>query len=124
MLTDGRYSGARSGGASGETPGDGLPKRVYPDQTGYVHGLYSIYVDALLYFGNVRTAFRSLRDLSSTEIHAFFSSKRFDTDAIKRRGAPLPLRPIARDSRYLISEMACKSYGDSGIEGDLRKALV
>ena len=55
-------------------------------------GLYRLYVDALLYFGNVRTAFRKLRDLSITEIAILFGSERFDTAAIKRRGPPLPLK--------------------------------
>jgi len=88
-------------------------------------GLYRLYVDGLLYFGNVRTAFRKLRDLSTGELNAFFGCRRFDTDAIKRRGPALPLKPIAKDSRYLISEMACKSYGDSnGADGDLRKVLL
>ena len=31
-------------------------------------GLYRLYIDALLYFGNVRTAFRRLRDLSIRQI--------------------------------------------------------
>ena len=70
-------------------------------------GMYRLYVDALLFFGNVRTAFRKLRDLSISEIASFFASERFDTAAIKRRGPPLPLKNIAKDSRYLISEMAC-----------------
>lgn len=88
-------------------------------------GLYRLYVDALLYFGNVRTTFRTLRDLSISELNGFFNSKRLDTYAIKRRGPSLPLKRIAKDSRYLISEMACKSYGDSvGQEGDLRKVLI
>ena len=88
-------------------------------------GFYRLYTDGLLYFGNVRTAFRKLRDLSADEICSFFDSERFDTEAIKRRGPSLPLRPIARDSRYLISEMACKSYGDSaGTTSDLRTVLV
>ncbi|MGA2476464.1 MAG: hypothetical protein ABSF73_07565 [Terriglobia bacterium] len=88
-------------------------------------GLYRLYVDALLYFGNIRTAFRSLRDLAISDIEAFFKSERFDTEAIKRRGPFLPLKQIAKDSRYLISEMACKSYGDSpGTEGDLRTVLL
>ena len=88
-------------------------------------GLYRLYIDALLYFGNVRTAFRSLRDLAFSDIEAFFKSERFDTEAIKQRGPFLPLKHIAKDSRYLISEMACKSYGDSpDTEGDLRRALI
>lgn len=55
-------------------------------------GMYRLYVDALLYFGNVRTAFRKLRDLSISEIVSLLSSERFDTAAIKRRGPPLPLK--------------------------------
>jgi hypothetical protein len=35
-------------------------------------GLYRLYVDGLPYFGNVRTAFRSLRDLSINDIEDFF----------------------------------------------------
>jgi hypothetical protein len=69
-------------------------------------GLYRLYVDGLLYFGNVRTAFRSLRGRSTLELRTFFDGERFDTDAIKRRGPSLPLKPIAKDNRHLISEMA------------------
>jgi hypothetical protein len=87
-------------------------------------GLYRLYVDALLYFGNVRTAFRRLRDMSVDELSNYFSLKRFDTDSIKRRGPPLPLKSIAKDSRYLIAEMACKSYGAlGGMDGDLFTVL-
>ncbi|HEY3637929.1 MAG TPA: hypothetical protein VGK90_07220 [Rhizomicrobium sp.] len=85
-------------------------------------GLYRLYIDALLYFGNVRTAFRSLRDRSFTEIELFFKAECFDTSGMKRRGASLPLQTISKDSRYLISEMACKSYGD-GQDSDLRSHL-
>ena len=88
-------------------------------------GLYRLYVDALLYFGSIRTAFRKLRDLSIPELDAFFGAERFDTAAIKRRGPPLPLKRIGKDNRYLISEMACKSYGDPPNEhGDLRTVLI
>ena len=88
-------------------------------------GLRRLYVDGLLYFGNVRTAFRKLRDLPITDIENFFALKRFDTEAIMRRGPALPLRFIPKDDRYLISEMACKTYGDEpGDVGGLRSALV
>lgn len=87
-------------------------------------GLYRLYVDALLYFGNVRTAFRSLRDLRYDELECLFAQRRFDTEAIERRGPPLPLKSIAKDSRYLISEMACKSYGNLGEPSDLQQALM
>src|SRR3989338_2172626 len=88
-------------------------------------GLYRFYVDALLYFGNIRTAYRKLRNLDIKEIGMFFDSKRFDIDAIIRRGPPLPLKSITKDDRYLISEMACKSYGElDGSSGDLHTALL
>ncbi len=87
-------------------------------------GLYRLYVDALLFFGNVRTAFRSLRDRQLDMLQYLFTQKQFDTEAIERRGPPLPLKLIAKDNRYLISEMACKSYGDVGGASDLRQALL
>jgi hypothetical protein len=72
-------------------------------------GLQRFYFDALLYFGNVRSAYRRLREMSKSDLMSFFASYLHDTDALIRRGAPLPLQPITRDDRYLISEMACKS---------------
>lgn len=88
-------------------------------------GLYRLYVDALLYFGNVRTAFRKLRDLSYAEIEHLFHHERFNTELIKKRGPALPMKPIAKDDRYLISEMACKSYGDGQVQqGDLLNTLI
>jgi hypothetical protein len=88
-------------------------------------GLHRLYADGLMYFGNVRTAFRTLREFSFRELQDFFSVRRIDTQAIKRRGPALLLKPIARDRRYLISETACKSYGEKPqITSDLRNALL
>ena len=88
-------------------------------------GFYRLYTDALLYFGSVRTAYRRLRALTRKELEAFFVKRRFDTNAIKARGPSLPLNPIARDDRYLISEMACKSYGgDEEGASALKEALL
>ena len=75
-------------------------------------GLYRLFTDALLYFGNVRTAFRNLRKLTREELNTFFAGKRFDTEAIRQRGGVLPLQEIPQDHRYLVSEVACKSFGD------------
>lgn len=72
-------------------------------------GLYRFYVDGLLYFGNIRAAYRFLRGLTRAELGRFFSDRRVNTERLARRGAPLPLQAIATDERYLISEMACKS---------------
>ena len=75
-------------------------------------GLYRMYVDGLLYFGNVKAAFNSLRSMSFEQLKEFFLAKRFDQDAIAARGPALPLNEISRDDRYLISEMVCKTFGD------------
>ena len=91
-------------------------------------GLYRLYVDALLFYGDVRIAFNKLRALSSAELDQFFQSKRFDDDAMARRGPAISLRNIAKDNRYLISEMACKSYappaeGQSNLKSFLMQAF-
>lgn len=88
-------------------------------------GLYRLYIDGLLYFGNVRSSYRALRNKSFNELVAFYSARRFDTQAIKRRGPALPLAEIAKDNRYLISEMACKSYAELPDKtSDLKTALL
>ena len=88
-------------------------------------GLYRLFTDGLLYFGNVRSAFRTLRTLDSYGLNAFFQQRRFDSASIRRRGEPLPLQTIPHDERYLVSEMACKSFGDSEeSEGEMRQVLV
>jgi len=75
-------------------------------------GLHRLYTDGLLYFGNVRTAYRKLRAFTESELNGFFGKRRFDSEAIRARGPALPLTTILKDDRYLISEMACKSYGE------------
>lgn len=75
-------------------------------------GLYRIFVDGLLYFGNVIAGFDCLRSCSVKRVRRFFNRKRFDTEAIAERGPALGLQNIAKDDRYLISEMACKTFGE------------
>lgn len=88
-------------------------------------GLSRLFTDGLLWFGNVRTAYRKLRSMTRDELSVFFRRRRFNTALIKERGPALALRPIAKDDRYLISEMACKSYGERpDSPGDLKKALI
>lgn len=87
-------------------------------------GLYRLFTDALLYFGNVRTAFRSLRILSYDRLISYFNERRLDTSDIKHRGPALPINRISADDRYLVSEHACKSFGDGRSEGEMRQALV
>lgn len=88
-------------------------------------GLYRLFVDSLLYFGNVRSGYRQLRSLNEKELNEFFNSKRFETEVIRERGPALPLSEIPKDDRYLISEMACKSYGDDPKSpSDLKNILI
>ena len=79
-------------------------------------GLYRFYVDALLYFGSIRTAYQRLRQLSDTGLHSFFAAHRID--GLEERGEALLLSQIAKDNRYLISEMACKSFEVVDGKGD------
>ena len=79
-------------------------------------GFYRLYIDTLLFFGNVRSGYRFLRTKSKTELENFFQSKMYDSERRRLRGPPLKLVDIKKDDRYLISEMCCKSY-DVG-EGD------
>lgn len=87
-------------------------------------GLYRIFVDGLLYFGNIRTVFRALRSLNRKRLDAFFATKRFNTEALKARSEVLPMASISQNERYMVSEMACKSFGDNpDSEGGMRQAL-
>lgn len=76
-------------------------------------GLYRFYMDAMLLVGNVRQAYRQLRTLSYVQITDIYAARCFDFDSptgLTNRGAPLAINQIPRDDRYLIAEMACKSY--------------
>lgn len=87
-------------------------------------GLYRFYVDALLYFGNVRSAYRSLRDKTEDELERFFAGRRIDTDGLRKRGPALGLEPISKDDRYLVAEYACKSLDDTGGGSELERAAL
>lgn len=73
-------------------------------------GMYRFYVHALLFFGNIRTAYRTLRQQSFEQINAFVISRSRARADFEDRGPALPLEHIAQDDRYLIAEMACKSF--------------
>lgn len=73
-------------------------------------GIERLMIDSLLYFGNINVGFAYLRDKSTKELNLFFQTKRYDTDLIANRGEPLKFIHIDKSDRYLISEMACKTY--------------
>jgi hypothetical protein len=77
-------------------------------------GLRRFIYDAMLYWGNLKQAYRDLRQRSFEEIAALYRAKRFDDGLLSRRGAVREPVAIAKDKRYLISETACKTYGPKG----------
>lgn len=92
-------------------------------------GLYRMYVDSLLYFGSIRNGYRALRVAQEHDLRRFYQELRIDTEGLVSRGPALSLKPISRDDRYLIAEMACKSLdpaetGCSELEMVLRGAYV
>jgi hypothetical protein len=77
-------------------------------------GLRRFLYDAMLYWGNFRQAYRDLRQRSLDDLTAFFAVKRYDEGLLRRRGAVHQPTLIAKDRRYLISEMACKTCDPGG----------
>jgi hypothetical protein len=80
------------------------------DLTHLKWGFYRFYVDALLFFGSIRNAYRHLRGLDERSISWFFADRRFNTERLGGRGKQLPTHHIPEAHRHLVSEMACKSY--------------
>lgn len=88
-------------------------------------GLSRLYIDSLLCWGNIRSGYRELRSKSYEELVDYFEGKRHQTEVIRDRGPCLELEEIAKDKRYLISEMACKSYDvKDGGEESLKDLLM
>jgi hypothetical protein len=89
-------------------------------------GLRRFYIDALLFWGDIRSAYRHLRTKSYSEIEEYFTAKRFDSKQMRKRGAILPLKDIPENDRYLISEVACKAYSSEDIGGPvmMERALL
>ncbi|HKO54067.1 MAG TPA: hypothetical protein VJV79_40440, partial [Polyangiaceae bacterium] len=73
-------------------------------------GIRRFMYDALLFWGNFRQAYRDLRQKSFEEIQELFARKSVDEGRLARRGKVVEPTEIPRDNRYLISEMACKTY--------------
>lgn len=86
-------------------------------------GIHRIIIDCIMFFGNINTGFSFLHDKSLDELKSYFISKRYDTSLISGRGEPLKFNTIEKEDRYLISEMACKTYGNNNPD-ELEKYLV
>ena len=75
-------------------------------------GIRRFVMDAMLYWGNLRQAYRELRVLTRDQIADRFASKRMDESHMATRGSVIQPHHIPQDHRYLITEMACKTYED------------
>jgi len=79
-------------------------------------GLRRFYMDSLLYWGDIRSGYRVLRTMSYDQLSELFSEKRFATQLMQARSAPLPFVDVPVDDRYLVSEVACKAYAADTFE--------
>jgi len=82
-------------------------------------GLYRIYVDSLLYFGSIRNGFHELSAKDASGLSGFFMSKMYDPGGLIARGEPISPLHIPIADRYLIGELACKSFEPSGQDRDV-----
>ncbi len=87
----------------------GLDERAIWSLNQLKWGLTRLFVDGLLYWGDVRSAFRELRTKSHDDLIRFFSMKQINSEYMRSRGQYLPLNRIADADRYLISEILCKA---------------
>ncbi|MCK4904659.1 hypothetical protein KAS42_00220, partial [bacterium] len=88
-------------------------------------GLRRIYTDSLLYYGHITNGFNRLNIKTEEQLINFFEGKRFPTEKIKMRGRPLDFKIIPQEDRYLISEMACKTYeAPADSEQNLKQFLI
>jgi hypothetical protein len=86
-------------------------------------GLYRIYLDSLLYFGTIRHGFHVLREKNHEELSEYFRAKMYDTGGLIAREEAISPTQIPRDDRYLIGELACKSFEPSAEDKDAWFAL-
>lgn len=88
-------------------------------------GLRRLYTDALLYFGNITNGYTKLSTKKFEDLQEYFEHKRFKTETIVGRGRALKFEYIEKEDRFLISEMACKTYeAPADSELDIKNFLI
>ena len=75
-------------------------------------GIERFILDAAFFYGDFKTAFDKLRELSFEEIVDTFAERRIDTRWMIERGPMLPVKDIDVGDRYLVSELACKALDE------------
>lgn len=87
-------------------------------------GLNRLFIDSLYIYGNIQKGYEELCSLNSKELSSVFSMHIFDTVQIKTRGNTLHFEDISREDRYLISEMACKTFDNLRNRKELTEMLI
>lgn len=103
-------------------PEQGLSKEAIVNINHLKFGIHRFYIDALLFYGNIREAFRAWRTLSLNELELYFKDKSYNPSEMKMRGKVFPMKDIVAEDRHLVSEIACKTFGD-GDEVDVEKLM-
>ncbi len=73
-------------------------------------GIRRIYIDSLLYFGHIHNGYKILSTKKENDLITLYKAKNFPIELIRKRGKTLDFKEIPKQDRYLISEMACKTY--------------
>ncbi len=73
-------------------------------------GFKRIFIDCLLMFGNIQRGYDALSRLTHEQLKQQYEKFRINTKQIKERGKTLGFENIEKEDRYLISEMACKTF--------------
>lgn len=87
-------------------------------------GFNRLFIDCLYVYGNIQKGFEKLAGLSYDELLKTFEKYKVNTEQIKSRGNTLKFNVIDKNDRYLISEMACKTFANINSGKGLRDKLI
>lgn len=87
-------------------------------------GFNRLFIDCLYVYGNIQKGFEKLASLSYEELLKIFEKFKVNTEQIKSRGNTLKFNKIDKQDRYLISEMACKTFANLQSREDLQAKLI
>ena len=87
-------------------------------------GFNRLFTDCLYVYGNIQKGFEKLAGLSYDELLKLFEKFKVNTEQIKSRGNTLKFNIIDKKDRYLISEMACKTFANIKSGQGLREKLI
>ena len=87
-------------------------------------GFNRLFIDCLYVYGNIEHGFELLSELSYEELLDTFKIYKVNTAQIKTRGNTLQFNIINKEDRYLISEMACKTFANINSGKGLYEILI